>query len=57
MWLHQPASSEVVHRPPPGLARGVWEASPLSFYVALVSVVALFAIYVAVRVRRGRRRR
>ncbi len=43
-----PASStatEVVRRPDPGLARGVWEAPPWAFWAALVLVVAAATLY------------
>ena len=54
----QPASSEVVHRPAePGLARGLWEASPFAFYVAF-AVLFLFAVtYAAARLGLVKRRR
>ncbi len=40
---------EVVHRPDPGLARGVWEASPAALYAALAFVLASAVLYVAHR--------
>lgn len=33
-------ASEVVHRPEPGLSRGVWEASPAFFWVVLGAAAA-----------------
>ena len=34
-----PTAQETVVRPPPGLARGVWEARPWLFYVIAAAVV------------------
>jgi len=51
-----PSSSEVIHRPDPGLARGLWETTPVTLYVALAATVALATLYAVVRVRRAKRR-
>jgi hypothetical protein len=40
---------EIVHRPDPGLARGVWETSPSFFYIVLGVVVVLASVYLAFR--------
>jgi hypothetical protein len=54
----QPASSEVVHRPAePGLARGLWEASPFAFYVAFAVLFLLAVGYAGARLGLLRRRR
>jgi hypothetical protein len=53
-----PTSTETVHRPDPGIARGKWEAPWWSFWVMLGAVVLFAAIYVLVRsgvLRRPRR--
>ena len=47
---------EIVTRPDPGLARGVWEASPLTLYLAAAAVVVFAALYLAVRLRVVKRR-
>ena len=57
MFLAQPPPSEIVTRPDPGLARGVWETSPWALYVAAFAVVAFAALYLAVRLRLIRRHR
>jgi hypothetical protein len=43
--------TETVERPPRGLARGVWEAPPVFFYV--VGAVAALAAIAYVLARRG----
>jgi hypothetical protein len=43
------AAPDVIHRPDPGLARGLWEASPSTFYLALAIIVVLAAAYLALR--------
>jgi len=43
------ATSEVVHRPDSGLARGIWEASPSTFYLALGAILLGAALYLAAR--------
>lgn len=43
---------ETVTRPEPGLSRGVWEAPPWAFWVALAVVVAGAALYVLHRTGR-----
>jgi hypothetical protein len=40
---------EEVTRPDPGLARGVWEASPNALYLAAAAVLVVAAFYLAVR--------
>lgn len=44
-----PGPTEAVTRPPPGLARGHWEAPAWAFWVALAVVLAGVAAYVAWR--------
>lgn len=39
----------VVHRPDPGLARGMWEAPPWLFLVAVLLLAATLGLYVAHR--------
>jgi hypothetical protein len=51
------APPEIVHRPDPGLARGLWEASPSSLYVALLVVVLCALLYLSFRRGMFRRRR
>ncbi len=49
---------EVTQRPDPGLARGLWEASPSALYLALGTVLVAGVLYLALRLglfRRGRR--
>jgi hypothetical protein len=46
---------EIVHRPDPGLARGVWETTPTFFYLALGVVIAVAAAYLAYRLGAFRR--
>jgi hypothetical protein len=46
---------EIVHRPDPGLARGLWEAQPSGLYVALGVILLAALVYLAVRL--GVRRR
>ncbi len=41
----------MVERPPPGLARGKWEASPAFFWI--VGAVVVFGVAVYVLARRG----
>jgi hypothetical protein len=48
-------ASEVVHRPDPGLARGLWEAPASGLYLAMAAVLVGAALYLAVRL--GLRRR
>ncbi len=45
-----------MHRPDPGLARGVWEASSATLYLAMIAVVLGAAMYLAVRLGLRRRR-
>ena len=52
-----PTATEIVHRPDPGLGRGLWEAPAWVFYVALGVVVIAAAGYVAVRLGLVRRRK
>ncbi len=52
-----PTPTETVVRPEPGLARGVWEAPPWAFWVALGLVVVVAAGYVAARAGLLKRRR
>ena len=40
------APGEIVHRPDPGLARGVWEAPPSMFYAAGALAVVVGVVYV-----------
>jgi hypothetical protein len=52
-----PQRTEVVHRPDePGLARGVWEASPFAFYVAFGVLFVGALTYGAYRIGLLRRR-
>jgi hypothetical protein len=46
-----PTATETVERPPPGLARGVWEAPPVFFY--LLGAAAALATIAYVLARRG----
>jgi hypothetical protein len=46
----------LVHRPDPGLARGVWEAPPWAFYAAGALVVVLALALLAARLGLFRRR-
>ncbi len=50
------APTEVVTRPDPGLARGVWESKPALFYGAGALVVLGAAIYAMARAGLFRRR-
>jgi hypothetical protein len=52
-----PSATEVVRRPEPGLARGVWEMRPSAFYVAAVLIVIAAALYGAARMGWLRRRK
>ncbi|MGH7283109.1 MAG: hypothetical protein ACRELY_16410 [Polyangiaceae bacterium] len=47
--LPAPAPSELVERPPPGLARGVWEAPPSFFYLAAAGACLGAIAYVLAR--------
>ena len=47
--LPPPAPSELVERPPPGLARGVWEAPPAFFYLAGAGACLAAVAYVLAR--------
>ncbi len=49
--------TEVVHRPEPGLARGIKEAPPAVFIVVLVLSVALLALFGALHILKSRRRK
>jgi len=40
-----PVATETVRRPAPGLARGLWEASPAFFYTAGGFIVVVAVIY------------
>lgn len=40
---------EEVTRPDPGLARGVWEASPTALYLAAGGILLIAALYLALR--------
>jgi hypothetical protein len=52
-----PSPSEVVTRPDPGLARGLWEAPASGLYLALAAVLLAAAVYLAVRLGLRRRMR
>jgi hypothetical protein len=45
----EPAATEVVTRPEPGLARGAWEAPAWAFWVVLVLAVTTSALYLLKR--------
>ncbi len=47
---------EVVHRPDPGLARGLWEAPPSAFYLALGILLVAALLYLSLRLRERRHR-
>ena len=47
--LHSVKTPEIVTRPDPGLARGVWEASPVALYAGLGVVLAAATLYAAAR--------
>jgi hypothetical protein len=51
-----PPSTEVIHRPAPGVARGLWEAPPYAFYVALAAVIFFAVPYAAYRLGLLKRR-
>lgn len=44
-----PTATEIVHRPDPGLARGVWEAQPWVFYVLAGAMLLGGGLYAAGR--------
>lgn len=44
-----PTATEIIHRPDPGLGRGIWEAPAWLFYALLGGVVVAGAAYAAVR--------
>jgi LPXTG-motif cell wall-anchored protein len=48
---------DVVYRPDPGLARGLWEASPSALYVALGVLLVAALLYLLVRRRQHERAR
>ena len=50
------AETSTTRRPEPGLARGVWEAPRWAFFVAMVAIVVLAALYAARRAGLLRRR-
>ena len=52
--LASTASPEIIHRPEPGLARGLWEATPSALYLALVGLVLAATAYLGWRLRRSR---
>ena len=52
-----PAPTEVVRRPEPGIARGVWEAPAWSFWAIAAAAVVATAVYGAWRKGWLRRRR
>jgi hypothetical protein len=45
----RPSTGELVQRPDPGLARGVWEAQPSTLYVLGSLLVVAIALYGAAR--------
>lgn len=45
----------VVHRPDPGLGRGLWEAPPWLFLAALAAAVVLLGAYLGRRWRKSKR--
>jgi hypothetical protein len=51
------SATEVVRRPEPGLARGVWEMRPAAFYVVGALVVIAAALWGAARLGLLRRRK
>ena len=47
-----PTVTEVVHRPDPGIGRGVWEASPAFFWIVLaVAAIATASMVLGTRAR------
>jgi len=55
--LTQPA--EIVRRPDPGIARGIWEAPSWALWLVMAAAIAFAALYAAARagvLRRLRRR-
>jgi hypothetical protein len=54
-----PSPTEIVKRPDPGIARGVWEAPEWAFFVVLAALILVAGVYGAVRagwIRRVRRK-
>lgn len=49
-------TTEVIHRPDPGLGRGVWEASPAFFWLVLAGAALACSTYVLVARAKARRR-
>lgn len=52
-----PTATEIVHRPDPGLGRGVWEAPAWTLYALLAGVVLAALVYAAMRLGLVRRKR
>lgn len=51
-----PTTTEIVHRPDPGLGRGVWEASPAFFWIVLAVAALATLSFFLVRPRLQKRR-
>jgi hypothetical protein len=52
-----PTATETVTRPDPGLARGKWEAPVWAFWVALVVIAVVTAVFVLARLGILKRRK
>ena len=48
------STPEIIHRPDPGLARGLWEATPTALYLALLALIVATGAYLVWRLRRSR---